>query len=560
MNKMLYRKVQAVELSMESLADVGMEPSYDTTDTILSECGVDLFIQKLPRQYGQVCRYLSEGYSWTAIMQKMNIGKYELSRIRERIQDIIESDNGIDFEKWVEENQKELNVLFDVVAQNVQGLPLSSFNQIYVNAYDGEAQIKKWKTIPLQDVYEDIWEKNQNSLILAPREHLKTTSLLQYLIKKIFLRKFPLEINYYHFNDQIANEKFQKLKRYIQKSPYLSLNFRMKEADTWSKSKIELADGTIIQPMSYQSGNIGKHPHIIVLDDVIDKSVIYSDDLNKKAIDNFYTNIYPQISKKDNDKKIMAIGTVQRKDDLYANLPDSFSKHVFEAIKQDGQPLSPELFSLADLERIRKDISSKQGERFWLKEYMNRPFEALGFIIKKEYIQYYSHEPQGLIIYQGWDLSVGKNIEKGDFTVGATIGIEPIGTKIKIYVIDIVRARLNFDQRLKMIVDKANLYKPTAIGIENNAFQYDTVQQLKNKTLFPIFGMKSVINKVESFQVELAPYFENGQIYIKPDMKELESELLSLPVGDFDDQADALKFAIKVSLQYKQKAPSISFV
>jgi predicted phage terminase large subunit-like protein len=92
---------------------------------------------------------------------------------------------------------------------------------------------------------------------------------------------------------------------------------------------------------------------------------------------------------------------------------------------------------------------------------------------------------------------------------------------------------------------------PNSIGIEENAFQYDTVQTLQKKTLLPIKGVRAIKNKTESFQTELAPYFENGQIYIRDGLEGFITELLNLPVGEFDDQADALKIAIKTSLLKK---------
>jgi len=174
----------------------------------------------------------------------------------------------------------------------------------------------------------------------------------------------------------------------------------------------------------------------------------------------------------------------------------------------------------------------------------------MGLIIKPEWIRTYSTAPDidELDLYQGWDLSVGKDLESGDWTVGATIGLKKLDEKLLIYVLELYRARIAFSERLKAIVSVYNKWeKVIKVGVEENVFQYDTVKTLIDQTNMPIEGVKSVKNKTESFQVELAPHFENGKVLIPAHDLELKKELLSLPAGAHDDRADAIKIAIKIS-------------
>ncbi|HUD05159.1 MAG TPA: hypothetical protein VMR59_04185 [Patescibacteria group bacterium] len=431
----------------------------------------------------------------------------------------------------------------------VKKISLQEFNKYLVYNFDQEAKIKNWQPTHFQNVLENIWDSNIKSCVLAPRSHLKTSTVLSYLIKKVYTRKYPLEISYYHLTGNVAEEKFGKLLHTIESNPLLAAAFRPDKAKQWTRNAIELEDGTIIKPLSFQQGVRGKHPHIIVLDDVIDASVVYSEVKNKKAIEKFYTDIYPMITKSDESKKIIVIGTAQRKDDLYHMLPNDFTFQSFQAVLSDEKKeiLSPELFTYEELMKLKADISFRFGERFWLKEYMNMPFEAMGLIVKPEWIKEYYQVPTNLSIFQGWDLAVGKDLEKGDWTVCVTIGVE-YGERIKIYVLDIFRERINFGARLNAIQNLYNKWKPNIIGVEEVAFQYDTIQTLQQGTMLPIQGVKPIMNKVQSFQAELAPYFENGQIHIKPEMSDFRTELLSLPIGQYDDQADALKIAIKAAL------------
>lgn len=440
-------------------------------------------------------------------------------------------------------------------------LPFAAFVNLFINPFDPEAALKGWRATALQQEMADTFDQYGRICLMAPREHLKTSTVMQYLVRILYTRTYPLEINYYHLSKQIAGEKFKRMCRYIEANPLLAARIPLKAAKSDTQSYLELEDGTVLQPMAWNSGSVGKHPHIIVLDDVIDRRVIYSDDRNQKSIDRFYSDIYPQISKDDPDKKIIIIGTAQREDDLYSNLPSDFHKRVYKAILDDGTPLSPDLFTIEQLLHIKAAISESRGEKYWLKEYMNTPFDAKGDIIKAEWLKVVPHAPKGLAIYQGWDLSVGKDVEQGDWTVGATIGTKTVEQLLYIYILDIYRRRIDFDARLRAVVEQANKWHPLKIAIEDNVFQYDTVQTLTKQTTLPIEGVRTIKNKIEKFSVDLAPHFEAGKVFLCADisapaqeaddgrtgLEVLRGELLSLPFGKFDDQADAVTMAIKAS-------------
>lgn len=521
---------------------------------------------------------LLNGYNFNQIARNRNLKPSQVYRIKQELMIEYEKLNDERFRRsFVSSNRDSLNMFFRYSREIVRQLKFGQFLDCFVYDYDAEAQAKGWKAIKFQDTLFDIWTTYDKTCTLAPREHLKTFSILGYLLYSLYTREFPLEINYYHLSGELAQEKFNKLRRIIDNSPLIAENLQLKEARSDKQDYLELKDGTVLKPLSYAQNSTGKHPHIILIDDPINKDVIYSDLKNEKAIIRFYTDIFPQISKAKENKKIHIIGTAQRKDDLYQSLPTDFKLSIFKAITDDAtkQVLAPDLYSYDELQVIKRNMSAKFGEKYWLKEYQNEPFESMGLIIKPEHIKYFKPaeletivEIKGdkrvtlmdkLEIFTGWDLSVGKDLERGDWTAGCTIGIDNTESKIKIYILDMFRARIDFPARLKIITENFNSFQPLNIGIENVAFQYDTIQTLKNSTLMPIIPIKAITNKIESFRTELAPYFENGQVYIKEGLEDFVTELLSLPVGEFDDQADALKIAIKTALNRKPE-PKITFL
>jgi len=511
----------------------------------------------------QVVELLMDGENFYQISKKLNVDKNTVYNMRDELkQDLMWIYDESKKQKYLDETRGQLGEFAKQIGKFTKKMGLADFARVYINDYNPEAQVKNWKHIPLQDTYYNVWENYPKSIIKAPREHLKTTSVCEYIVKKIVERTYPLSIVYFHLTKDIAIQKVRDIQMMAERNPVISANFMIDQAKNWKDGELRLLDGSIITANGYLSGSVGKHPHMIILDDIIDQEVIYSDTKNDRAIRKFYSDIYPMITDASYDKKIIAIGTAQRQDDIYEKLPDDFHKLTLKAILDEEHKtvLEPNLFSFSKLMKVKSDMSSMYGEKYWLKEYMNAPFEAMGEIIKPSWIKYYQEAPDDLDIYDGWDLSVGKDMNKGDYTAHARIGIRKNGDTLEIYVLNIFRDRMDFAERLKKIHEFAGKNEtPSAIGVEENTFQYDTVSTLKSQTNLPIVGIKTLKNKIEKFQVELAPHFENGKVFIKPDMEELRLELLSLPYGKHDDMCDALTIAIQLSNNYGGE-PIIDFL
>ncbi len=512
----------------------------------------------------KVVSLLLDGENFYQISKKLGIKKVDIYKMKSTLKNDL---------KWVydeakknhylAENLDNVNKLIATLKVSSKKLSLSKFAAIYINDYNPEAEFNHWKQVLLQDTYYQVWENHSKSCVKAPREHLKTTSACEYVVKRLFERDYPLDVVYLHKSKDIAIDKLRDIQMMIERNPILTSAMQIDQARNWKDGEIRLLDGTSIYANAYGASLVGRHPHIIILDDIIDQEVIYSDLKNSKAIRKFYSDIYPMITDAGKDKKIIIIGTAQREDDIYENLPGDFFNLTLDAIVDEDKhiPLEPALFSWDLLMKVKADMCEKFGERFWLKEYRNIPLSAMGEIIKPEWIKTYVTPPplESLQIYQGWDLGVGQDLEKGDYTAGCTIGVRKVNGKNEIYVLDVVRVRAEFGDRLKIMASNGQAHKPLAIGIEQNVFQYDTVITLKKQTNLPIEGIKTIKNKVEKFQVDLAPHFENGKVFIRSDMIELKNELLALPYGKNDDICDSLSLAILMSNKY-EGLPIIDFI
>lgn len=383
-------------------------------------------------------------------------------------------------------------------------------------------------------------DENKGIIIKAPRSHLKTFFFFE--ARSLQLCKFypGIEIRYFTSGDDMAIEKLDHIKDLL-KLPYF--NDLLVGADINNRTELKLANGSKIYVQGFGGKFRGGHPDYIVVDDSIDSQVVYSDEWNKKTKERLAIEILPMAEP---HTQIVIIGTLQREDDLYSV---DFSKisginwvyKSYDAIVDEDKKLTlyPEKWTWDLLMAKKKEISELVGEKWFDKEYRNMPVNLVGEIIKTEWKRTYKELPSGLSVYTGWDLSVGKDLDKGDYTGKITFGLDK-GQNI--YIISAFRERLDFGKRIKAVIVAGELEKPIRIGIEENVFQADTVQMAKYNSSLNIQGVKTTTNKIEKFNQMLVPLFENGKVYLREgdEMQEIFwRELCSLPRGKFDDMADS---------------------
>lgn len=403
--------------------------------------------------------------------------------------------------------------------------------------------------------WNEILLKNKDGIIKAPRDHLKTFFFFEARSLQLCHFFSDIEIRYFTGSDSLAVDKLNNIKKYA-KLPYFENLLQGAEVD--NKTELRFGNDSRIYVQGYGSKMRGGHPDYIILDDVIDSQVIYSDEQNKKVKERFAGEILPMAEP---HTKINIIGTLQREDDIYSlNLGEGSITKTYDAIvdEEKKQTLFPEKWSWQELMKKRQAIIQDFGEKWFLKEYRNMAVNLIGETIRPEWIKYYKELPNDLRVLTAWDLSVGKDPDKGDYTACATIGVD---RQSNIYIIRIWRGRIDFPARLRKVVEFAQFDRPRELKIEENVFQADTVQTLKKNTAFNIKGIKTTQNKIEKFTMELAPLFENGKVYLKEGdsaQEELKKELLSLPRGANDDMADALCMAVS-GLPFNVKAEDIAF-
>lgn len=164
-----------------------------------------------------------------------------------------------------------------------------------------------------------------------------------------------------------------------------------------------------------------------------------------------------------------------------------------------------------------------------------------GAAVRREWLKI--GEPVGAYpCVMGVDLALSTK-QDADYSACAVLARDLEG---RVFVRDVQRIQAPFHQVLQFIQTMAAKWKPTIIAIESVQYQAAVVQELLRTTKLPVRGVKPEGDKLTRFQPVLARY-EQGLIYHAPGLpRAFEEELLSFPVGDHDDQVDALAYAWRV--------------
>ena len=282
---------------------------------------------------------------------------------------------------------------------------------------------------------------------------------------------------------------------------------------------------------------IGRHPDIIILDDIIEQDTARSD-TRRINVEHWYRkDLLPCLGP---DSQLIVVGTRWRFNDLYSILLEdpAFDTLIIQALNQNNESYWPDLWSLDRLLTKKKEV----GIYGWQSQFMNDPGLEEGAIFRPEWLTYYDTMPvlDTLRIVQGVDLAISEK-EKADYFALVTVGFD--AEKGMIYLLDYYRAHLDFPSQRKMIEAQAQAWRPTRIAIEEVAYQKALVQSMF-PTLLPVVGVKQTKDKELKMQA-LTPYFESKQVRLPKNADDFLIELLQFPNSEHDDLLDAFEMAVR---------------
>ena len=435
-----------------------------------------------------------------------------------------------------------------------------------------------------------------DSVVAAPRGHGKSTLVgLGYVIWLLLYKKEKY-IVYTSQNHEKSVQFLEPIKHEIQTNKLIQFiygNFKIhavkdEDAVLGKRDREDCFDyrGIRVQALSFEKNIRGlkfgsSRPTLIVLDDIDDDQRCLNADLRRKDSDKLNKQIVPSVDAEQG--KIKMIGTILHHDSLLARQLRTHNGKIYKAIREDGTPLFPALYSLEKLAERKRIMGSSSFES----EYMNNPVDDENAIINPEWVNAAFDETLSFfdplkhydLKYQGIDFAFS---DRTTADKSVFLGLGLIGDRYEIFQC-IVKKGLTITQQFDFI----NMLQGT-VQYDDNALEENSIRSMSNELLkyeFPytlfwtaaadgakkekydreFTGKRHTVGKMAMIN-RLATQFENGRIKIPYKTEEdkriahlIKDELVTfsrvdgkiVETGVHSDVGMALGFAIERAEQDK---------
>lgn len=417
---------------------------------------------------------------------------------------------------------------------------------------------------------------NQASMDLAPRGHGKSTiGDVDFCITKV-LRNPDIRIMIGSKTQTQASAFLKEIRTHFEQNVNLIRIFgdwKKSRDNVWNDKEFTVNRRTVIKKeatvsaLGASGAVVSKHFDIIIGDDLVGFENARTEAQRKVLKEWFYSSLYPTLEP---DGEIHILGTRYSPMDLYEDLIKSknYRVNVQQAITvKDGQEYSlwESKFSLEKLRSIREEA----GLIIFNMQYQNNTELAKGKIFKYKYFKHFEEyevdydlnrvrvkvlDSQGVPywipvrIYMGADLAISEDeTSNNDYFVLTVIGVDK---NKNVYVLDYLKERLTFNAQLNAILDYGKNKFPMVerIGVETVQYQKSLAQEIRRLSLLPVVNIQTSKDKVTR-AMRRSALFENGKVWFRIGMDDLEECLLLFPEVDHDDLFDGLDFALTVADQ-----------
>lgn len=417
---------------------------------------------------------------------------------------------------------------------------------------------------------------NQASMDLAPRGHGKSTiGDVDFCITKV-LRNPDIRIMIGSKTQTQASAFLKEIRTHFEQNVNLIRIFgdwKKSRDNVWNDKEFTVNRRTVIKKeatvsaLGASGAVVSKHFDIIIGDDLVGFENARTEAQRKVLKEWFYSSLYPTLEP---DGEIHILGTRYSPMDLYEDLIKSknYKVNVQQAITvKDGQEYSlwESKFSLEKLRSIREEA----GLIIFNMQYQNNTELAKGKIFKYKYFKHFEEyevdyalnrvrvkvlDAQGVPfwipvrIYMGADLAISEDeTSNNDYFVLTVIGVDK---NKNVYVLDYLKERLTFNAQLNAMLDYGKNKFPMVerIGVETVQYQKSLAQEIRRLSLLPVVNIQTSKDKVTR-AMRRSALFENGKVWFRIGMDDLEECLLLFPEVDHDDLFDGLDFALTVADQ-----------
>lgn len=404
---------------------------------------------------------------------------------------------------------------------------------------------------PQHKIWWDDLRSGKDVCEMAPRDHGKSHSIVRaYALWRIKYFPWIREVLILGADQTAAVENMDKIKEMANASPYLvDLLPKNRSEGTNSRTEVRFLNGKKITAKGIGSPLRGRHPQLIILDDVVNEANSFSSEDRQKLIKYVNEVVLPMKDKGTIKQRtaglrsqIVIVGTAQDYEDLYHTLqknPQYEGVKLKAIMDEETQTvLWPDRYSYEDLMAVKESI----GSLSFAKEYQNDPmsddttifptslFQPL-FDTTLEYVRNYEGADP---VYMGVDFSVPGSTD-GDWTV---IFVMSYNAQDNLFTpLNYWRAKpTDIKDQLSQIEYFAKMYKVTMGYLEDNMFQAVYREHFKRHSTLPLRGHTVTAVGKKSMKtglISIRPILENAQICF-PYKTEADRNKTDMIVSEFN--------------------------
>ena len=333
-----------------------------------------------------------------------------------------------------------------------------------------------------------------------------------------------------------------RIKRELESNQKLIEVFGDQKSGIWKQDHIEMSCGAVIRARGAECKIRGLRPDLVLIDDLESEETVWSE-ANRNKLSQWFKKALMNVMNP--DSQLIIIGTLLHPEALLNSIVNKLDENwanwetrTYKAL-EEGESIWPSKWSTVDLGLRRQEIGNAAFEQ----EYMNNPIPEEWRTFKEESFRFFDVIPPMSAYFTTVDPAININTNSDpDYTAIVTCAVD---AEKNIYVTEVTRRRMLPSETVDEIFRHISDHNPDIVGIEVMGFQkvlkFMLDEECNRRGVHPFFKEINAGGMRKRYRIErLQPFFEKGKIYLKKDMHELKSELLSFPTGKHDDMIDAL--------------------
>lgn len=341
--------------------------------------------------------------------------------------------------------------------------------------------------------------------------------------------------------------------------------------DDWSKDQWLTSTGIKVLPRGAGQqirglNHRGARPDLLIPDDLEDPTDVKNELIRDKTKRWFFTDMLNSVDKKRDDWYVRVVGTPLHEDSLLENLFDKNQAKDWHTIRiriadDNFEALYPEYFSTARIKTISDEYRANGILDEFYREYMCSVTMGSDGSFSSSMFRYYdeadivkNRQVENIVIVDPAKTTTSAS----DYTAIVCVGVD-VSTN-KLYVRDVINARLHPDQIISESLAMAERYRARVLALEVTSLHEHVTYPFKNEMVrsrrfFEFVELKARAKKEDRIRM-LLPFYRGGHVFHnKSCCNALEGQLLSYPRSKYWDVMDALAYVVQVldmGLQYFQ--------